>query len=102
MSKILVFGIGLLAGAGLATYYFVATPRAALTAGAQVAPPAAALPPPVAAIAPLAIAPLATAVLPPARARLAGFRIVPLVERCCVVLVALALLSLFVSGVTLL
>lgn len=67
MSKILVFGIGLLAGAGLATYYFVATPRAALTAGAPVAPPAAAMPPPVTAIAPLAIAPLATAVLPPAR-----------------------------------
>ncbi|MBK7470335.1 MAG: M23 family metallopeptidase [Betaproteobacteria bacterium] len=75
MSKILVFGIGLLAGAGLATYYFVATPRAALTAGTPVAPPAVELPPPPAASPPLpaalpppvaALAPLATAVLPPA------------------------------------
>lgn len=61
MSKILVFGIGLLAGAGLATYYFIATPPAAVTAAAPVAPPAAALPPPVA-----AITPLVAAVLPPA------------------------------------
>lgn len=62
MTKVLVFGIGLLAGAGLATYYFVATPPAPVTAVAPVAPPPAALPPPVA-----ALAPLATAVLPPAQ-----------------------------------
>lgn len=61
MTKFLVFAIGLLAGAGLASWYFVTAPPAPGTAVAPVAPPPAALPAPLA-----PTAPLATTVLPPA------------------------------------